>query len=660
MKITLTSIALLFSIVMTYGQATSNIKAKNDGSSIKVKWIHPEFYYSGGMDIYRSNDDGDSWEKLNPTPLEMLTEIRDGDDKKMKTFLNIMDQIASNNEGIGIAKLAVFSEIVTNEVYAKRLNLYYKDDNVIRGENYRYKVIQVDNDRTIGMTKSIKAGSANEIFEVDNPVFLYANDEGAKFKWDHDSKKYYGVNAYRQNTRNGEHIKLNKMPILVFKFNDQNGINRFPDVMMADTTIKSGPEYIYTFRPVDIFNEEGETTKGLSVSLPDTKQPNPPKNLISDVEKLTINLSWQPSNSDDVEGYKITRQDVNLNEVVIEELVKATTYTYDETTAGQYFFLVQAVDFAGNLSSSIIADGLIPDATPTSNVTGFKTEFDSKTGKVRLTWNAVPEHEDLEAYRVLRYASVENSEPTSIHHYSNISNDVGKNTTHTDEITLESQTRYKYAIYTADTVSNYSEPQYSDWITIPDIVAPMSPVILEAANAVDKITIKWLPSRDYDVVKYLIYKKQTGNANAMELIAEVSAESKEYLDEKVMSGTSYTYTIKAVDASNNESLMSNEITYSTLNIKSSEIPIDINLKAKHKKKEKLTMLKWSTSKVEDIKGYVIFKQTNNGRYVPLSGMTTDLSIEDPKAIKGETYNYQIRVYTNAGHTLKSEIKTIKI
>lgn len=654
------TIAIVCFTLSGYAQSTSNVQAKNEANYIKVKWLHPELYFNGGMDIYRSADNGVNWSKLNDKPLLMDTAPKPGDSKKMKTFLELIKQPSENNEEFGLARLAIISEIVSNKEYAERLNLYYEDSNVVSGTAYTYKIQQSRGNQIIGVSNTLIAGGDNAPFAIQNPTFLYANEEGARFKWDHDPKQYFGVNAFRKSNKSGEEVKLNKKPILVFKFYDRDGILRYPDVMMVDSTLRKGLEYTYTFRPVDFFNDEGESTEGIVVVQEDTEPPKPPKDLKVNVDKLNVKLSWLASKSDDVEGYRIIRQDVNLEETIVEKLVDGLSYEYNAESSGQFFFLVQAVDFAGNTSSTIIADGLIPDVFPTSAVTGFKAIFDENTGKVDLSWNPVPEQDDLVAYRLLRYASSEGKNPKDIQAYSNINNNIDKNTSYTDDVVLQSQTKYKYAIFTTDSVANYSEAQYSDWITIPDIVAPASPAIIDARADFDKITLTWLPSNDFDVVAYEVYRRKKEDGNASKLLEEISNENTSYEDSNVENAVSYIYAIKAKDASNNVSEASNEYVVKTRKKGSPTTSIDLKLKAKYKKKEKKTVLKWSTKDLKDIKGFVVFKQSEQGRFVPLSGLTSELSIEDTNAIKGNTYNYQVRVYTNSGQTLKSEIKSITI
>ncbi len=91
---------------------------------------------------------------------------------------------------------------------------------------------------------------------------------------------------------------------------------------------------------------------------------------------------------------------------------------------------------------------------------------------------------------------------------------------------------------------------------------PSVPTNLEPALSEDGIVLTWNESRDYDLVGYNIYRRQTP-FEGFKVVAEVqhSPGTQQYfVDTGAKTGVTYSYVVTAVDACGNESPRSNEVT----------------------------------------------------------------------------------------------------
>lgn len=94
-------------------------------------------------------------------------------------------------------------------------------------------------------------------------------------------------------------------------------------------------------------------------------------------------------------------------------------------------------------------------------------------------------------------------------------------------------------------------------------IARGNPTGLEGEPGTDTIDLKWMAPYN-PVTKYRVYMKGPGDR---EFKASAETKKKNYSFEKLNSNTKYIFYVKAIDASGSESLPSNELTVTTLNIK---------------------------------------------------------------------------------------------
>ena len=173
------------------------------------------------------------------------------------------------------------------------------------------------------------------------------------------------------------------------------------------------------------------------------------------------------------------------------------------------------------------------DTTPPSVPSTLAGTATSATN-VDLTWKAATDNVGVDHYNIVRDGVV-------------IGTAVG--TTYSDKKALP-QTKYGYKVVAVDVAKNESTASNAVTVTtpaLPDTSAPTVPANLKGqAVSTTQINLTWSASTDNTgVAKYLVYRNGTQ-------IASVTTAS--YGDASgLKAGTSYSYTVKAVDAAGNTS-----------------------------------------------------------------------------------------------------------
>jgi hypothetical protein len=171
------------------------------------------------------------------------------------------------------------------------------------------------------------------------------------------------------------------------------------------------------------------------------------------------------------------------------------------------------------------------DTTPPANVSGL-TETHSDVS-ASLNW-INPADSDFNGVKIYQAGSLLTTLPKTDSSY-----------TITD---LSPSTSYTFKVATLDNLNNESSGQTVNVTTgaTPDIVAPSVPVGLSAVAADQQVSLSWTVNSD-DTTKYFVYKDGVQ-------IATVSHPTNTYVAGTLVNGTSYDFSISAVDAANNESV----------------------------------------------------------------------------------------------------------
>ena len=309
----------------------------------------------------------------------------------------------------------------------------------------------------------------------------------------------------------------------------------------TDSGLNVSSSYTYTVLAYDLAtNQSAQSAPYIFSSSNDVTAPTIPANLhTSSVFDTSINLAWDVSTDDvAVTGYKIYR-DASL----IGTSATASYHDSGLTPATNYSYTVQAYDAANNTSASSAALNTQTafDTTPPTVPANLRATTQTDTS-ISLAWDAAIDNDTVAGYDIYRDGTL-------------ITSTVG--TSYVDS-GLAVHTSYSYKVRAHDASSNNS-PQSGALVTstLVDAVAPTAPGSLTSpSQTTTSVNLNWgAGSDDVAVSSYNVYRDGA-------LVANVVATS--YTDTGRHYNTSYSYVVKTVDASNNESPASPGLAASTL------------------------------------------------------------------------------------------------
>jgi len=303
----------------------------------------------------------------------------------------------------------------------------------------------------------------------------------------------------------------------------------------------------YYYRITAFEVPETETSPKITVSAITKGKPAAPQDLRAQsglVKKIEI--SWAPSNTEDVEGYKLYAARQNDGQFLLIKKLEGRNNTkfvdddrarLDDTT--KYYYRLTCYNKVDVESSSVEVSATTKSRP--SRPQGLKGES-MKLKEVPLSWGPNPEN-DIAAYHLLRQSSegVEFKEVAKI----------TAQTAYTDK-DLQDGVSYNYKLQAEDKDGLTSE--FSDPVAFRTKPRPQSPAGLSSDLRNGKVSLKWDRGREPDIAYYRVYEKKFfGN----EKIADEKTIT--FSETSPPKGKTKTYVVTAVDADGLESNPSREI-----------------------------------------------------------------------------------------------------
>ena len=275
------------------------------------------------------------------------------------------------------------------------------------------------------------------------------------------------------------------------------------------------------------------------------------------VDDRSVQLSWELRGEEDpdLDGFVIAKSPSPEGPFdMITDVLPKTERSYidrDVNTLPAHYYVVAAVDTAGNsrLSAPVLA--LFPDSIPPAVPTGLRASIDS-SGVLRLAWEPNTET-DLQGYRVF-YAN----DPA--HEFQQLTTSITTDTSFTDTLTLKTLSELVYYKVTA-LDHNFNHSPFSDMLTVkkPDIVPPSAPLIHSVEVKDEGVEIAWHPSPTSDAAAHVLQRRVSGG-EWMRLDSLPGAAVRNYVDSSVDAGVLYEYAVYAYDDDGLRSPLSNVVT----------------------------------------------------------------------------------------------------
>ncbi|HTP13266.1 MAG TPA: hypothetical protein VMM37_06530, partial [Bacteroidota bacterium] len=416
---------------------------------------------------------------------------------------------------------------------------------VKEGEEYIYRVFLAAPDSTYFIDTTYAVVTVKAFHPAPPPPGLTAEgmDGSIALRWkDIPGGGYSGYVLFRSEDDGKTYTRLNALPFVNVtpESSTNKGVPRF-----LDSTIVNYRKYRYELRGVTPFAEMGSPATVESYGRDLTPPASPQIENPVQLNARSVKLAWKlPVVSRDLAGFVVAKSSNTLGgyRQLLTKPLPPDTRSFIDTAAEDFepYYIVGAVDTAGNVAPSLPVYALIVDSIPPGIPKGLRGTIDS-LGVVRLAWNLGPEP-DIIGYRVLRA-----NDPR--HEFSQRTPKPWKDTTFVDSVDVLTLTRYVYyRIAAVDKRYNHSEMSSILALKRPDRIAPEPPVFTDVSVTDSLVRLRWAPSTSDDVRNQDLYRK-SAQQEPWKKIATLRPTEALYVDRDVSQMVTYQYRIEAVDSS---------------------------------------------------------------------------------------------------------------
>lgn len=399
-----------------------------------------------------------------------------------------------------------------------------------------------------------------------------------------------------------------------------------------DNSVSATTSYSYTVRAMDRAGNVSAQSTALILTTPaapDTTAPSTPTGLAASVMSGTrIDLTWSAATDNvAVTGYRVFQ-----NGALLATLGNVTTYQDTSVfPAATFVYTVRALDAAGNVSGlSAAATATTPtgaDLVAPTTPTGL-TASALSASQVNLRWLASTDNVAVSGYRIYR-----NGVLLAI--LANV-------TSYQDNNSVTPATTYSYNVDAVDATGNasgLSAPASVTTPAVPDTTPPSIPTGLTAsAISSTQINLQWADATDnVAVTGYRVYR----NGALLATLGNVIS----YQSTGLSPSTTYSFTVRALDASGNVSGNSTAASATTQAAPDAIAPTTpLGLSASTVSSSRIN-LGWSASTDNvGVTGYRIYQ---NGQYLLTVGNVTTYQTSGLAA--STTYTYNVDAIDAAGN-----------
>ncbi|WP_407525381.1 fibronectin type III domain-containing protein [Lacibacter sp. MH-610] len=343
--------------------------------------------------------------------------------------------------------------------------------------------------------------------------------------------------------RNG--VKINTAPVTATTFNV--------------TGLSAATAYQFYVNARDAAGNTSSNSNTVNVTTPDTQAPTAPSGLTaSNIAQSSLTLTWSAATDNvAVTGYDVYQNGVKIN----AGPVPLTTFNVTGLTASTaYQFYITAGDAAGNTSVNSgainVTTASIPDTEPPTAPSDLNASVVTQSS-LTLNWTASTDNVGVTGYDVYQNSIKINTSPVT--------------TTSFNVTGLAAVTTYSYFVQARDAAGNTSAPGNNLIVTTPDTQSPTAPAGLTSSNiTASSVTLNWSAATDnVSVTGYDVYQ------NGIKINPLPVAQTT-FNVTGLITATSYSFYVRALDGAGNISANSNTINITTLDNIIPSAPANLN------------------------------------------------------------------------------------
>ena len=432
-----------------------------------------------------------------------------------------------------------------SSLYATGLGLRFTDKSIVKGKSYAYAVFALTDP---GVIKSDTSGVLINTSEItpspEMPLVTVEElDRKVKFTWNRMMASMYFTAYYYERSEDGGKTfkRLNKRPYTQLAVEP---VTENSTIELNDSLPENYRQYYYKIVGITPFGDLGKATPDLAVMGRDRTPPGAPEKIAAkNLNDNDVRITWSKKvREPDFSGFLIGRGENASGPFIPLNVrpISTNVFEFIDTSAvahGTNYYIVSAIDTAGNAGLSIPAYVIMTDTLPPAKPMGLSGNVDS-TGIVHIKWRLGKET-DLMGYLV--YTA---NDPS--HTFTPVSQDFVVDTTFTDSTAIASLTKHVYYKVVAFD-KNRNPSKYSDALELkrPDKVPPVAPLFNDFLVSDTSVVLNWVTSSSDDVVSQILYRREHGGEWKEYMKIDMNKNS--FTDSKVNKQTWYEYCLEAID-----------------------------------------------------------------------------------------------------------------
>jgi hypothetical protein len=524
------------------------------------------------------------------------------------------------------------------------LGLRYTDKTAVAGNAYIYRLRLDKNKEGFGAdTVYLVIEHRGVNFGVPVPQGLQMEPEHGKFRiqWPKgiNAEVFTAFNLERSS--DGKTFqRINELPLSSSFSVDQSDWQVY-----VDSTVQIGNRYFYQLRGITAFAEESDPSIVIEDVARDMEAPMPPLHVSIDQDKESYKITWSLPDSlitPDCIGWIVKRsaRATGIFDPIHDNVLPLKQRVYTDKNPMPIFnnyYVVYAVDTAGNENPSMVYVGIWRDSTPPTPPVNLRAEVDT-TGNFILKWDQNPEI-DLMGYRVFIKSDAQKE------WYQLTDRPIAENF-YIDSVDVRTLSKSLYLTVVA-TDLNYNVSHYAKAIKLelPDLVAPSAPRWSAWSVKDQQLNLQWHPSAASDVATHRLLKRKDGGEWTK--LQDFSGKVFGFQD-KLDNNVVHDYALLAIDSTGNVSdtiLLTDIVSTYAEKIKGVE-----SLNVKHLERESAFEVSWSFKQKDKVQ-FLLYRKDSDSDDIELVGsFSQDINkhVDKGPTEFGNGFSYYLRVIDSQG------------
>ncbi len=461
----------------------------------------------------------------------------------MDATLNAQEAAEALQVQFGFALLAADRDTIASLA----LGLAFQDEEVVREQRYAYRVTlesrrgQPQASDTVVVEAQVYRPTAKQ-----DRVGVDPGDGEVTLSW----PSTLGYSAYliqRSDDNGNTWMPLTSAPMLTLITGDTVPGDEFH----RDTALINYRTYRYRLYGYTSFADEELVADVIATPRDRTPPDMPTAVRAEELRPGVVDITWEVPEpvSPDLAAFFVARGTADEGPFTrLSGPLPSNARQYLDSSgrlASANYYVVEAVDTAGNVARSFSAYVVLADSTPPAAPVLREGVVDSN-GVVTLRFER-PADRDYMGYRLLRANDSTHEFSVVAERLTNDTLDVSNETEYKDTIELRTLTRnVYYRMYALDFHHNESAPSELLRIVRPDVVPPVAPVITGYLVTDSSMIIDYVESSSDDVARHVLLRK-AASALTWDTAAVLSAGSRRVEDAASLPSEMYDYAVVAID-----------------------------------------------------------------------------------------------------------------